>query len=316
MEALDPGYQASTQPMPVPLASYARHVPEHPFIRIPTVERKNLALNPSTRNIDPTLLSLEDLRIITNDQIQLASDTASTWNYEQRRQAQQVLDFLWLGPTSVVKDWDFLRREGITMVLVARDRRMAKMRMMSVEKAAAEVGMAVEYADFDDHQQLLSGFPEIIRVINRHILEVHRAQIPTGQQDPTTGQPAIKRGKVLVTCESGNDVSCTIVTAYIMALFGKNMVTAIQFVNMKRFCGNFSTDAKRVLQTWGDLLKARFAVAKHLSNGHVGSQGVRTKSKRRVDEMDMDDEDHDMIAPGQMDGDRFVGRQPFVPFMD
>ncbi|GJN66320.1 hypothetical protein PLICBS_000337 [Purpureocillium lilacinum] len=321
-------------------APYTYHAPSPPMIEIPIMQpsvpgrEPVLNLMPSFDNVDSAQLSSDDLTLITRNTTQIATDRACSWTYEQRRQAQSILDFLYLGPISAVRQHDFLLREGITMIVVARDVRMNHTKLLSVENANKVLGVAVCYLDIDAPQGMIPSFPHAIRAINDHLLAVYHAQ---ARQRDGRGQMLVdgsrfRGGKVLVCCESGNDRSAAVVAAYIMAVFGKGMVQTLQFMGIQRFCCCFDEDTKRTLQSWEDILRARSAVAKN--------ERDRTSSTDPIDFTDGYQRDHatigaqvkrrasDMLEPGDesadtggtdvqmMDLDRFRDRCPFVPFRD
>ncbi|UNI16883.1 hypothetical protein JDV02_003275 [Purpureocillium takamizusanense] len=321
-------------------APYTYHAPSPPMIEIPIMQPSMpgrepiLNLMPSFDHVDSAQLSSNDLTLITRNTTQIATDRACSWRYEQRRQAQSILDFLYLGPTSVVREHDFLLREGITMVVVARDIRMNHAKLLSVENAGNVLGVAVCYLDIDWPQGMIPSFQHAIRAINDHLVAVYQAQAQErdGQGQMLVDGSRFRRGKVLVCCESGNDRSAAVVAAYIMAVFGKPMVQTLQFMGIQRFCCCFDEDTKRTLQTWEEILKARSAVAQDerartsstdridFTDGfqrdpaHIGAQ-----VKRRVN--DMMDLGGEGAGAGETDGyltdrDRFIDRGPFVPFRD
>ena len=298
-------------------ASYSYHAPSPPFIYIPAPGYNDLPeqLMPSFASIDPTQLTVRDLQIITGNAAQLAEQKAE-WRYEMRREAQRVLDFLYLGPASVIRDVDFLRREGITLLLVIRNAGLANTKLLSVEKARQlpDLGISAHYVDFDGTNQMVARFPEIVRLINDHLLSVYHAQAKGRSVDGQVLMPSggHRRGKVLVACESGNDRSATVAAAYIMAVFGKGMVQAVQFMAVQRFCCTFDEHMKRILQSWEDILQARSAVAQSAQSTTESMAGHKTK--RGYNDM-MDEEGNDQ-RDTMVDIDRFTGRDPFVPFAD
>ncbi|KAL4728884.1 hypothetical protein ACLX1H_003285 [Fusarium chlamydosporum] len=247
----------------MPSAPYTRRAPSPPFIHIPStgqcgaIEVPNLM--PSYENVDPSQLTAQDVAIITRNMKQIATDRAADWSYEQRREAQKLVDFLYLGPNSVAKDHDWLRQEGITMFLVARDSRMGGMKLNGVEKAAKALGIVVEYVDLEGYDKLITSFSVVIRAINDHLLSIYHRQTKEVTEDGemVVDPSNFHRGKVLITCETGNDRSAALAAAYIMAVFGKDMITAVQFINIQRFCCSFDEDVKRKLQSWEDILRAR-----------------------------------------------------------
>lgn len=311
----------------IPTAPYERQRPSPPFIPVPhgiQYDTGRINLMPSYENIDPTQLRSGDLEIITQNKVQVAKDRTLAWTYEQRRAAQPILDFLYLGPTSVIRDQDYLRREGITMILIARHTSLASQRLLSVERVSESLGIPVKYVDVESDYLLIRGFPEAIRIINDHLLAVYHSQ---AQGRNKAGQLLVEadnfqRGKVLLACDSGNDRSAALAAAYIMAVFGSDMWSAINFITVQRFCCTFTEEIKRVLLTWEDMLKARSAVAiaTHGRGSGSGSgetqQRANSKGKRDLDDMMETDGDGDVSEPTVPDRDRFVGRDDFAPFLD
>lgn len=298
-----------------------------------------MELLPSFKNIDPTQLTSVDLQIITRNAKQIALDRAADWEYENRRLAQAVVDFLYLGPTSVVRDHGFLQREGITMMLVVRSSGMAETKPLSVEKASGVLGIPANYVHVDGPQDLIHAFPEIISLINKHLLSVYHSQSRGGEKDGQISVPqgGFRPGKVLVTCESGNYRSAAVAAAYIMAIFGMGMIPTLQFIGLQRFCCAFDEETKRILQSWEDILLARSTVAQQMQHQmSTVSQDQQTSStvdggaslvppgkktvgsKRGLDDM-MDIESDSCEDAGEapiVDLDRFTDRDSFAPFAD
>lgn len=267
---------------------------------------------PAYENIDPEQLSQEDLAIITGNQTRLVGvESAMNWAYEQRRQAQCILEFLYLGPNSVIKELDYIQNQCITMILVVRDARLAGRPLQSLENASAALGVQSLYVDIASDQQLIRTFSDTVRSINNHLLSVYHNQAHEKTDDGQIMLDAtdFKRGKVLVTCQSGNDVAPVVVAAYIMAVLGKDIASAVQFICAQRFCCLFDESRKRLLMTWQEILRARVQVARSRS---VGPQGV-SPAKRGFGDVSMDEEDDGSCSADQ---DRFVGRDAFVPFED
>ncbi|RMJ02288.1 hypothetical protein CDV36_015448 [Fusarium kuroshium] len=299
--------------MAVPSAPYTFRPPSPPFIHIPPTAHGSgdsiPGLLPSYENVDPQQLTPRDVAIITQNVTHAPTDRASDWSYEQRREAQPLLNFLYLGPNSAARDGEFLRSQGITMVLVARDARMAGMKLMSIEKVTQALGIAVHYVDMDGYDNMISSFSDTFRAVNDHLLAIYHSQAQGRSKngslvvEPTT----FRRGKVLVACETGNDRSAAMAAAYIMALFGKDMITTIQFITVQRFCCCFDEDVKRKLQSWEDILRARSQVA---SQAKIAGQ---QHGKRHIDEVGSAEQGDASVA---LDHDRFQGRDAFVPFMD
>ncbi|KAH0433214.1 putative dual specificity protein phosphatase 3 [Colletotrichum kahawae] len=302
-------------------APWSQRPPSPPYIPIPLTFSKGAdsALLPSFDNVDSMHLTSDDLSIITRNVKQTITDRSVGWNYEARRQAQPILDFLYLGPLSIARDANWLAQNGISMIIVSRFSQAA--RFMSVDKAALSLGIKVEYLDVADNFQLVRGFPEVVRKINNHLLEVYHAQALERQD----GQMVIdsdnfKGGKVLVVCETGNDRSAFIVAAYIMTVYGKPMIPSVQFVSVQRFSVNFDEESKRMLRAYEDLLDAQRIVSdatRHIPR--AGQNDGRQKGGKRGIEATLDEDDR-MEGDGYdgfvVDRERYEDRAKFVPFVD
>ncbi|KAH6971574.1 protein-tyrosine phosphatase-like protein [Ilyonectria sp. MPI-CAGE-AT-0026] len=319
-------YQSSIANNAMPAAPYTRRPPSPPFIHIPPTgtavsDDGTFRLMPSYTDVDSSQLTSRDLDIITQNATQIATDRAADWAYEQRREAQPLLDFLFLGPNSVARDLSFLQREGITMVIVARDVRMTGTPLMSIEKAAQVLGFKVHYTDIEGPRHMITEFESTVSAINDHLLAIYHSQAQGKNQD---GQlivepSSFRRGRVLITCETGNDRSAAIAAAYIMAVFGQDMITTLQFICIQRFCCCFDEDVKRKLQSWEDILRARSQVALSRSAEPSGSGAFPSapQAKRQIDDvMDMEEDVFDAGNGVVTDRDRFEGRDAFTPFLD
>lgn len=318
-------------------AAFTTRPPSPPYIHVPTAHdnAESLQIVPSYDSVNIGNLSKEDIDIITGKRSQQAANRPlnQAWVYEDRRKAQQILDFLYLGPLSVVRDREWLKKEGITMLLAARDATMAQARLMSLEKAADELGIEAAYVDVAGRQELIRSFPATVAKINDHLLRVYKRQAQQqvvtaadGQRQQVTAidPSTFRRGKVLVFCETGNERSAVVVAAYLMTMYGGDLVSVIQFISAQRFCTNFDEEAKLLLQSYGDILEAkRMTVQDAQQNvpqkpaslqGDItsSSAAVNLKSKKRGIEDTMDEDDN---ADFSMDIGRYEDRAPFQPFV-
>ncbi|EJP62970.1 dual specificity phosphatase [Beauveria bassiana ARSEF 2860] len=293
-----------------PSAPYSRRPPSPPYIPIPHAPRHEAGqyaytVAPCEANLAASRLTREQLFIITRGKAQTATDMAATWTYEQRREAQQILDYMCIGPTSIARDETYLRNNNISLVVIVRDARMSDTRLLGVDKACDACNISPYYVNIGDLFDLIRTLPEIFYIFNMHMIGVH-----TQTRDAATGEARV--GNILVTCDSGNDRSAAVVAAYIMAVYGASMAKAVQFVSIQRFCCTFDEDVKRILQTWEDLLRAQAAV----SANQVATQYTvqPKKNKRCVD--DMVDADMDLEDLLNSDRERFMERKAFAPFVD
>jgi serine/threonine/tyrosine-interacting protein len=277
------------------------------------VERHSIM--PSYRPVNFSQLSDDEFAIITGNRTQTAY-YRERWPYERRRDAQAVLDFLYLGPTSVIRDEEYLQREDFSMIIIIRDAR-APRDYPSARAACSRLGISQVYIDANP-DYLVQSFYKMANQVNSHLLTVNDPQM-SGSDDASE---CIQRpmGKVLVTCDSGNDLSPTLVASYLMLMYGMSMESGFGFVIMQRFCCVFDGRSKEALRTWQELIEANAAVASH-SQHHTAATGLAILSKadehtkRRLDAMLYEEGSHvDFIAAG--DCERFDGRPTFVPFME
>jgi len=290
-----------------------------------------LRIVPTFDGLDPGTLTEEDLHIITNNDAQIADDRSAMWTYEMRHQAQRILDYLYLGPRTVVKDTAWLRDTGITMIVLVHDNGFGHLLKGFADKFTAGLDIETLLIPVAATHHLTASFNNITRAINQNLLSVYRQQAAGAGN--AAGTMAIdndaKRGKVLITCQTGNDRATVVAAAYIMSVFGVGMVDAVNFITAQRFCSNFDEEAKRSLCAWEAILSARRDV--HRAKTPVPGEGSvsggveqlavppqgngkkrRIEDTRDDDDMDMDD----VSAGGNMDSDRYLGRSDFAPFVD
>ncbi|KAK4460955.1 putative fmi2 protein [Cladorrhinum samala] len=314
-------------PMPIApgvsaTAPFTARPPSPPYIHVPTITERgqgttSISIAPSFSDVDSSQLTEADLRLITSGgALQSARDSSNTWKYESRRLAQPIVDFLYLGPSSVVRDQAFLRSAGITLLLAIRDARFEGM-FANLKKTADAVGIDADAVDIIPGQDLIKAFGVVVKKINEHLLRVYRS----GQEN---GDGSGKKGKVLICCETGNDRSALMAAAYIMTVFGLDLVTTVQFMTLQRFCVTFGDDSKFLLQTYEDILRARRDVSR--ARGEMGPEtgdSLKAQIKRRVEELNgggmADGEgngENEGDEGGIGDAERFQGRAGFAPYSD
>ncbi|RDW76721.1 uncharacterized protein DSM5745_06713 [Aspergillus mulundensis] len=223
------------------------------------------------------------------------------WSYNMRRTAQRILPFLYLGPWSFLSEKQWLRDEGITLLLGVRDKRFAQSRLFSGQKAAADVGIEADSLDVADGQDLIARLPQAIRRINDHIY-------PTADFVPGAPNPK----KVLVFCETGNGLSALVVVAYCMVMLNMSLGQAMNFIHSQRFCIDFEDGLKPMLLAFEGLLEAKRDVEN--ANRSVGANSflaapVVTLSKKRS----FADQEEDEVM--DFDGEE-MERKPTAPFQD
>ena len=325
----------------IPAGPFTNRPPSPPPILTPNPmlygSNSPMKIVPSYENVDPAMLSIDDLKIITqNGQELVAHDSSSSRTYESRRTAQPILDWLYLGPASIARDREWLRKNGITMLVAARDARMAGLRLMGVDRVAKELDIEATHVDVTGYHELVSAFPAVIAKINDHVLRVYRGQDLRGVSKQVQGgnmvinESNFRRGKVLVFCETGNGRSASLVAAYLMSVLGLDLASACQFIHFKRFCVSIDEELKQILKNYEEIILAQRTVHRHEidakakaeANAAAASFGApnsssKKKSKRAFDEtIEVDAEGKIGTGPYVVDQDRYLNRPVFAPYRD
>ena len=231
-------------------------------------------------------------------------NTLLDWNYENRRHAQMILPWLYLGPLSAAKDREFLMREGITMVFAIRP---SVNGMNGVLKSARETCQEVTAMEAPNFASLTGKLADATRIINAHVAKVRKHAQAIG---------STQVGKVLVFCESGNDKSATVVAAYLMDTFDEfNHIKSMQVCQAQRFCVNFDDTVKNCLRSHWDILQARRTVSRARAESTQMHPALFPSKPKRSIEQTRDGEDADMAdSMDPSDFLRFAGRDvtPFV----
>lgn len=240
------------------------------------------------------------------------------WKYENRWKAQRILPFLFLGPISAARSHDFLRQNGVTMVLAVRDTKSAHAKLLG-SKAAMELNVTYSTVDTAGHQELIAALPRGIETINTHLSAMYQQS----QNNPVSGK-ASPPGKVLVFCESGNERSAAMVVAYIMAMYSTDVTKAVQYVQAQRFAVAFDDATRSLLRNYESILSAKRDVYRsqqasaNLAPGTLAEGNLsmpRKASKRTLDDT-FDDEDSMEVdwngARADPMQEKRVGAAPFL----
>ncbi|KAH8125037.1 hypothetical protein FP744_10004897 [Trichoderma asperellum] len=297
---------------------YSLRPPSPPIIHVPLQQpcgNEKHSITPSYRPVKFSQLSSDEFAIITGNRIQTTIYRAG-WPYELRREAQPVLDFLYLGPSSVIRNDEFLQQAAISLMIIVRNAR-APRDYPSARAASERLGISLVYIDVDP-DNLVPSFYEMVQQVNSHLLVVNGSQGSGTEDAPNCFRRPL--GKILVSCDTGNDLSPTLAAAYLMLMYGLSMESGFAFVILQRFCCAFDGKSKQALLTWQGLIEASAAVASH-SQHHVAAMAptIHTKgnknTKRRHEAIVYEDKTHlGFCSVG--DCERFEGRATFVPFME
>lgn len=246
----------------------------------------------------------------------------SQWSYGMRREPQFIFPFLALGPSSCLRDREFLQTHGFTLLLAIRNTHSAYARLVSGENAAADLGILADTIDVLDNQELISTFPKAIRRINDHLAGVDL--LPNANPSMTNDPPQTK--KVLVFCESGNERSAGVVIAYIMAMLNMDTAHATRMIQQRRFCISIDEPMTRILLSFESILAAKRDV-EHTRRANIQTGAatlapppippVMLAKKRSFADRQFEDI---QMAGCEMDIDDDAGsllnRKPMAPFQD
>lgn len=244
------------------------------------------------------------------------------WKYANRREAQMVLPFLFVGPLSAAKDEAFVRETGFTLLISVRNNAPGSARMLDACKLAEKYGIEYYNLDIDSPTDMIRKFPAAIKAINDHL---EKSTMECSSHKSANFQSMSIGGKVLVFCETGNEKSASLVAAYLMAVFGIDEITAMQTVQSQRFSMCMDDTVKIALGTFGSLLTAKRDVgrASGLYNGEHKQEKLRQQfnqesgapTRKRTLDAIYNDEDH-MDIHGPKPGEEYSGRTGEAPFHD
>ncbi|KAF8544945.1 protein-tyrosine phosphatase-like protein, partial [Trichophaea hybrida] len=182
------------------------------------------------------------------------------WKYEYRREAQQLLPHLFLGPLSSTKNTSFLQQNNITLLLAVRSSMTARARLLGGGGGSGGGGggsnnknnIPSRGIDVANNSELISQFQRAQEIIDSHYLRVFQETWMTARGN----RNVVPGGKTLLFCESGNERSAVVAAAYIMQHLGGSTVQAIQMVQGRRFCVCFDDAMKWMLTSYEPIWKA------------------------------------------------------------
>jgi len=320
----------------LPAQAWSLRVPSPPRIVIPPPRLdhhgiiSDSTIGPSGgHDYEPSdLANAEFLKTVTYGDF-MALNNMLDWEYGQRRMAQKILPFLFLGPMTAARDKTFLKREGITMLLAVRNTMSAQAKLLNVGKLASDLELHSAAVDVAGNQELIAAFPRAIQEINRHMqhqYSVLKASTPRadGEHCPHANTDK-STGKVLVFCETGNERSAAVVAAYLITMYNMDFIRTIQVIQAQRFCVAFDEPLKALLQTYAGMVQAKRDVTQsnlvhteqlEISDQHHGSgSAVANRGKRNLDEAYSTDVEMGNTS-GHFDDERFEERGDSPPFQD
>ncbi|KAJ8296381.1 Serine/threonine/tyrosine-interacting protein A [Rhodotorula toruloides] len=230
---------------------------------LPTHDRSpspnKLRTQPSMSTLHGMSYELQSLE----DQVQNKRE----WKYEMRREAQEILPGLFVGPFQPSWKLEVLQSLGITHILCIAETR--EQHILKPKFPEHFVYLIQDIRDADD-QNLIRIFPQTYNFID--------GALAAG-------------GRVLVHCGDGISRSPAIVTAYVMLKTGLTHEDAFTFVQARRFCVAPRTEFVHQLEAYRPIIMASQAVAADKN----AQAGQRVRRRGRDDD---DDEEGDVSMSG------------------
>lgn len=195
------------------------------------------------------------------------SSTGSTWAYELRHKAQEIIPGLWIGPLRMLRDTEFIQNNNIRVLISVTDVRTVPVVLRDVYIPSKEY--LCHSIDPGNHStNPLAIVPQLAGTCD----------IIKNAQNNGVG--------TFIFCETGNEQSAVVAAAYIMHDRGIDLIPAIQIVQSRRFSILLDDAAKHNLQTFADICKVRSAE----------SSGAYSTARKKSRVRDYDDDEKNSIA--------------------
>ncbi|KAI8992072.1 protein-tyrosine phosphatase-like protein [Mycotypha africana] len=221
-----------------------------------------------------TELSAEDREMLIN-----THNSMDDWKYEMRREIQEIVPGVFLGPFAACRNVENLKAKGITNILCIVD--PSEARLLRIE----HLSQAFLYKQFIVNDSNLQNLIQIFPTTSQHIRDVLQ-----------------QGGKIVVCCNGGMSRSPTFVIAYIMEIFDTDASTAYHFVQAKRLCINPNDGFKSQLKEYEPIYKAR-KVNSAMDVPEAGNQQRRRRRSGTDDDEYMVDKDQQL----RVETKRFLG---------
>lgn len=196
---------------------------------------------------------------------------SSGWNYLMRRNMQEVIPGLFLGPYSCALEQchNNLLEQGITHIVCVRD-------ISEAHFIRPQLDQNFTYLTLDIADSKMESIIALFSAVNKFINEAFK-----------------KKSKVLVHGNTGISRSATLVVAYVMETYNLSYVQALKLVKEKRGCINPNESFTAQLYEYEVLYKTKkfFELCGQSSK-------MRETVKRKHDEMD---QPHSKVDPVQLE---------------
>jgi len=161
------------------------------------------------------------------------------WKYEMRRECQEILPGLLLGPFQASKSLDILRKLSITHIVCIRDVKEA----FSVKPRFPDLFsyLVLDVQD-NEEQNLIRVFPQARSFIDNAISQ---------------------GGRVLVHCNGGISLSPAFVIMFVMQHYRISWEEALHYVQNRRYCISPNSGFITQIKEYEPIYRASVTVASH-----------------------------------------------------
>jgi serine/threonine/tyrosine-interacting protein len=171
------------------------------------------------------------------------------WRYAMRREYQEIIPGLFLGPYHVARNIEALQRQGISHCIIIRDPLERgflrplfpnQLQYLEIEVASSNLQSVIPYflpfRKFVQEAQCLR---------EQYTLGL---QVTPETMNRSVVTPPVPHGNVLVYCRDGISLSPTFVIAYLMEVMQMPFSQAYLYLQNRRFCLNPNDGLKLQLQ--------------------------------------------------------------------
>jgi len=156
------------------------------------------------------------------------------WTYDKKREAQEIVPGLWLGPWAAAKDRTFIEK-NISHVFIVRSPEEEK---FIKAKFPESIQYQVLQCRDNSFENLIRFFPDVITYVDEVLKQ---------------------RGNILIHGNAGMSRSATFVIAYIMTTFKLSYKEAHKYVLTRRHCISLIDGFQTQLKEYETIVAARLA---------------------------------------------------------
>jgi len=187
------------------------------------------------------------------------------WTYTKKRDAQEILPGLWLGPFGAARDQEFLQRAGITDALVVRAPEEAR---IIAPKYPELIRYEVLECCDSPFENIIRFFPNVKQLI-----------------DVVLG----RGGRILVHGNAGMSRSAALVVAYVMQRFELTSDLAHHYVLTRRHCISINEGFRNQIREYEMLHKVQLQFGQGAPGaGGQDPQGLPHGQKRSLEAAPME----------------------------